>query len=299
MSCFLSEHISDEKFEKGTRALREYILTIDDVYSTHVLLKFNTHLLTHVPQSVKNFGALWASSTFSYEHYNGMLAKMFRSSQAVPLQICKNYTRFIGLQGKLLKLVQQNNISPCVGELLTSLSCGKTSHLAVRDGDLVLMGAAQPILLNVVFQNVVETFLYARIENDGNNVMSYKRFIYKISLYHVRDNQSLDVRLNCAAQLNDLSFLSITHMLKVLPRMVDARPHYVILGNKLIGTGEPLYINRTLQISSESFVSVVGDSDICAAYHPESTRKKCILTFSPTSPRRFLCYPLVNVLERD
>ncbi|KAK3911515.1 Halomucin [Frankliniella fusca] len=289
----------DEKFEKGTRALREYILTIDDVYSTYVLLKFNTHLLTHVPQSVKNFGALWASSTFSYEHYNGMLAKMFRSSQAVPLQICKNYIRFIGLQGKLLKLVQQNNISPCVGELLTSLSCGKTSHLAVRDGDLVLMGAAQPILLNVVFQNVVGTLLHALIENDGNNVMSYKIFIYKNSLYHVRDNQSLDVRLNCVAQLNALSFLSITHMLKVLPRMVDARPHYVILGNKLIGTGKPLYINRTLQISSESYVSVVGDSDICAAYHPESIRKKCILTFSPTSPRRFLCYPLVNVLERD
>lgn len=42
---------------------------------------------------MKQFGDLWAVSCFPYEHYNDILAKMFRSSQAVPQQICKVYLR--------------------------------------------------------------------------------------------------------------------------------------------------------------------------------------------------------------
>ncbi|KAE8745978.1 hypothetical protein FOCC_FOCC007340 [Frankliniella occidentalis] len=205
MSCFLREYISEEDFERGERALRRYVLTIEDVYGTNVLMKFNTHLLLHIPQSVKNFGALWASSTFSYEHYNGMLAKMFRSSQAVPLQICKNYVRFQGVKDDLLKLVERNNVPLCVTELLQSLSSEKHSLRAVKGGDLVLFGAPQYSQLNVISRNAIET---------------------------------------------------------------------------LLGT-------------------LVDDSKLSVAFKPESIRKKCLLTFYPNNAQRYLCYPLVYVLERD
>lgn len=56
-------------------------------------MKYNVHLLLHIPKSIKYFGALWAWSAFPYESYNYVLRKMLHSSQFVLKQICKSYLR--------------------------------------------------------------------------------------------------------------------------------------------------------------------------------------------------------------
>ncbi|KAE8745936.1 hypothetical protein FOCC_FOCC007297 [Frankliniella occidentalis] len=118
MSCFLSDHVTPEKYEKGTRALRKFVLTTEQVYGSPVLMKCNTHLLLHYPKSVKDFGALWAWSTLKYEHYNGFLGKMFKSSQSAQLQICKNYVRLQGIREQTFQVLQDINCPASVKKVL-------------------------------------------------------------------------------------------------------------------------------------------------------------------------------------
>lgn len=54
---------------------------------------FNVHLMLHIPKAVKDFGGLWTSSTFPYEHFNGVLTKFIKGTRSVPHQICRSYFR--------------------------------------------------------------------------------------------------------------------------------------------------------------------------------------------------------------
>lgn len=69
-------------------------------------MKYNIHLLLHFPKHVKMWGCLWAWSTFPYEHFNGVLCKLFKGTQDLPEQICKNY-----ILGRNVKIMISNMTS--------------------------------------------------------------------------------------------------------------------------------------------------------------------------------------------
>lgn len=300
MSCFLSDLVTPEKFARGTEALRKYVLTIEQIYNVPELMKYNTHLLLHIPKSVKNFGALWASSTFPFEHYNGVLAKMFRSSQAVPLQICKNYMRLQGLKEEL------NNFDArapyCMTKLLNNLACGKKSKHSFRvDRNLVFMGAAQFGVLSAIEQNRVERLIHnIPVDNTAGNVHLYNKFMYKNVKHHVEGCHRLQKRINCVVQIeNSSDFLSITHAVKIVTMEDIPRTLPVFLGFKLQPTDNVLCEDRQLGISSNLFVKVVRKTTECVAIFPHQIGKKCVFTFYPGDPLKYCCYPLVNLVERD
>lgn len=90
---FLKTNFTKNEGYEAKKALSEFVEEIENLYGKS-FYKFNIHLLLHVGTCVDNFGALWAHSGFIFENYNGILAKMYYSSQGVPQQICKNYMRF-------------------------------------------------------------------------------------------------------------------------------------------------------------------------------------------------------------
>lgn len=49
--------------------------------------------MTHLAASVKNWGPLWATSTFSFKSFNGTMLKYFNGTTHVPFQIMKRYLR--------------------------------------------------------------------------------------------------------------------------------------------------------------------------------------------------------------
>jgi len=81
MHIFLKKKIYDEEFAAAEAAIRTFIFEFNELYGVEYY-KFNCHLMLHIPESVRRFGALWASSTFPFEHYNGVLSKMFQSSHS-------------------------------------------------------------------------------------------------------------------------------------------------------------------------------------------------------------------------
>ena len=110
MQIFLGVKISPEQFKKARGALRKIVFQIDDLYGMQ-FFKFNVHLLLHIPASVKQYGALWATSAFPYEHYNGILGKLIKSSQAPAEQICKSYLRLTNVYKNSFSVFIGNNCS--------------------------------------------------------------------------------------------------------------------------------------------------------------------------------------------
>lgn len=88
MHLLLRDTVSQIDIRTAKQALEKFVYKVEHLYGPE-FLKFNVHFLLHLPDSVKQFGSLWAQSTLPFEHYNGVLAKMFKNSQWVPEQIFK------------------------------------------------------------------------------------------------------------------------------------------------------------------------------------------------------------------
>jgi len=83
-TCIILLHFGNE----GEKTLRKFVLHTERLYGPEYM-KFNVHLLLHIPKAVKFFGTLWAWST----SYNRILRDMIYNSQLILHQVCKSYLR--------------------------------------------------------------------------------------------------------------------------------------------------------------------------------------------------------------
>lgn len=86
---FNGSKITEAEYRSATNAIRTFVFDVQNLYKEGYM-KYNVHL----PESVKNFGALWVWSAFPYEDYNHILRKMLFSSRCVVQQICKSYLSY-------------------------------------------------------------------------------------------------------------------------------------------------------------------------------------------------------------
>lgn len=100
MYIFLQTHIPEDKFIAAKQALRTFVLQIEELYGDD-FMNYNIHLLLHIPASVKNYGALWAWSTFHFEGFNRTLKILFNDSQCITQQISKFYSRLRFINNKI------------------------------------------------------------------------------------------------------------------------------------------------------------------------------------------------------
>lgn len=107
---FSKDRFSIQEFNSAKRSLRQFVEDTETLYGKEYM-KFNIHLLLHTADNVKQFGALWAWSAFPFEHYNGILTKMFHNSQSVPQQICKSYLRLQNIKNSTVFLQQNCSVS--------------------------------------------------------------------------------------------------------------------------------------------------------------------------------------------
>ncbi|KAE8738884.1 hypothetical protein FOCC_FOCC015620 [Frankliniella occidentalis] len=300
MSCFLSDHISEESFEKGKAAIRKFVLSIEQLYGNAVLMKFNTHLLLHIPKSVEDFGGLWAWSTFKYEHYNGLLGKLFKSSQSAQLQICKNYLRLQGMRENARLMLEDDAVPACAKQVLEDFHHGRqTKYVFSANAHFKMLGVPLCGSLSIVQLNVVQRLLGIGVRN--HNVKFYKRFIYRNVLYHIKDNLLLKNRNNSVVRTTDADnkYVMITHAVKVETDEDVPQSKIIILAFKLEPTNDVLCGDWQLRISSKDILQVVSETNQCVGLLPQMLQRKCVYTFYPGDPDKFCCIPLANLHERD
>lgn len=88
VSLLLGENISPLHISESEGLLTEFVQEMETLYGINNVT-FNVHLCLHLPNTVRNWGPLWAQSAFVFESYNGIILDMIKSSQGVSLQIMK------------------------------------------------------------------------------------------------------------------------------------------------------------------------------------------------------------------
>lgn len=116
MFLLCKDIITAEDIKKCEKLVVDFVKQFETLYGkTHV--SFNVHLCLHLPESVSNWGPLWAHSGYIFESFNGEILKMFHGTQYVPLQIMKRFT-----YRQILLLLRDNALRNAVPECIQLFS---------------------------------------------------------------------------------------------------------------------------------------------------------------------------------
>lgn len=294
LHLLLRNKITSDDLQFATKALKKFVSSIPELYGMENA-KFNMHLLLHIPSAVKKFGALWATSTFPYEKYNGILKKIFKNTQAPPEQICKSYRR-LSITQELSSIVFSKNDCPeDIKQLYKKLVDYLKIKRCVEVGPyLRLFGAPKVISLTLAEKTLIEQFLNVYVENTA---ILYERFIYKNTLYHANIYTRLDKRNNSIVRLADNIFIEITKIITI--SILNIAEEKTIIIGQLFEILPDLEVcsDDDFGISSSIFSYIAIKTNRMIAISPHMLIDKCLKI---ELNEYFNCLiPLVNKIEED
>ena len=103
---YSSQSISGQDFQLGQCLLQQFYLRFSDLYGNYIHLhqlsivimqcyltgvkstSMNIHLLSHLPECVRQWGPLWAYTCFHFENMNGYLKLLFHGTRDMTKQVC-------------------------------------------------------------------------------------------------------------------------------------------------------------------------------------------------------------------
>ncbi|XP_039308606.1 uncharacterized protein LOC105204984 isoform X2 [Solenopsis invicta] len=296
MHIYLKDKIDKNELKIAKKALQKFVFKVETLYGQE-FVKFNVHLLLHIPEAVLNFGSLWAHSTFPYEHFNGILGKLFQNSQVVPKQICKSYLRLKTVDKISNTAFSHENCAVRAKTLFNRMLGSRKINLCVDYGPhLRLLGSSVNITLSITEQVSITELLQEDIV--ANDVQSYKRFIFKGILYHSTNYERLRKRENSTAQLTNGTYILITKILMI--RKINSNNYIcIIVGNKFLSLNLELPKDSEIQNSSKIYSSIVRKTEQITCILPESLKTKCIKIDYNSQRNQCIIMPLVNSTEID
>nr|XP_055061257.1 uncharacterized protein LOC129444550 [Misgurnus anguillicaudatus] len=282
---FAVYHLLQERIReaKVVIALKKFVREFQGLYGT-ANVSFNVHLMTHLAASVRNWGPLWATSTFSFEFFNGTLLTYFNGTTHVPVQIMKRYLRERSLTKKGATVMQ--NANKYVEDLFCELQgrkCSTDKSVQISAHVRVFAKSVQTDV-SVLHMLGIEDLLGVRVKQ----AYYYNRFIVKGILYHSDTNHCLQKRINSVVELQNGTLVRIVNL------VVSGVTHCVLV-KELVKSGRKLCRNTTLNIAS-SFVYQVSECNIVYAIHPESLTRKFVMV---KCREKVYVIPLPNNIERD
>lgn len=281
------EYVSEDDSFRAERHLGKFVDQVSELYNSK-FMKYNIHLLLHIPYYVERFGALWSWSNFPFETYNGVIKLMFKGYQYVPDQILKAYQRIQILEkyGNVFENPEANVEAQKHFQTLTKKYNFSYSH--ERENSFCTYGAPKAHKLNSIDKMTIENS--CKIELLTNDLTIYARFAIKNIRFHSFDYSGLTVRNNSVAQLVDGTFVQIRRLID----LNETHNLYIIFCQKYRVIDEMLCSHENFR--SKDICSVVELSD-SVIFEPVSRIKSkcCLIPYSD----KFVIFPLINNLERD
>ncbi|CAD6222033.1 GSCOCG00005298001-RA-CDS [Cotesia congregata] len=105
LSC---DVISDAMIEVARDLLNCFVRNFEQLYGLRYC-SINTHLLIHLPDSVRTLGPLWAHTCYESEDLNGQLLKLFHGTWHIDTQLTRSQTQFLTMT-RLIDLSQNENV---------------------------------------------------------------------------------------------------------------------------------------------------------------------------------------------
>lgn len=112
----LQDQIKTSSILMSELALKKFVIEFQRLYGK-CHMTFNVHLLTHITQSMKHWGPLWATSTFVFESNMGTLLKYFHGTQYAPSQIARKFMLWRELPEKAKSTITSSRVQSFVEKL--------------------------------------------------------------------------------------------------------------------------------------------------------------------------------------
>lgn len=81
--------ITSDDLLTADRLLKQFVAETEYYYGADAM-SFNVHQLTHVCQSVADWGPLWSHSGYGFESGNGRIVRTVHAAKGVISQVCRN-----------------------------------------------------------------------------------------------------------------------------------------------------------------------------------------------------------------
>lgn len=285
----LQEKVQHIQIDQAENALKKFVKGFEKLYGKENMT-FNVHLMTHISLSVRNWGPLWATSTFSFESFHGTLLKFFNGTTNVDSQIVKRFLKWRDINNKANTYMK--NAQDTVKGLFYDLqhNCLETANsLQLSDGVRVF---GNPCTVNLPVRHVL-----AIVELFGFRVKSgqcFERFIIDGVLFHSCNNTRLQKRNNSIVQLIDGTFCKII-CLVAFKNISCSNQMSCVLVKKLCPSGRRICRDPDLKLSSW-FIHEVTEVNAVYAVHPYCLKKKCVII---DVKEKVFVTSLPNNVERD
>lgn len=280
LHIFLREKIPPHDFEIGKSALKKFVIDIEKLYGKE-FMKYNIHLLTHIPEYILNYGALWAWSAFPFESYNSVIKHLFSGTQCIPDQICKSYCLLTYIKNNSHVLNDINCDPRTIQFFHNIMNQCHVKNSIIYEEDVRVFGKGKKISLTRILKFLVEQLLNTDI---NEQCLLYSRFIYKNILFHTESYTRMKKRNNCTVMLNNNLIVQLTHLLSVT--LTDENKKFILLGTEMQNTNEIMC--RSNNFSSASYSYVMRESDNIRCFNLSDLNSKCIkISFNEN-----LCYTI-------
>lgn len=289
LHILLQTKITAEELELAKKLLISFVEKIEEYYGQE-FMRFNVHILVHLPDFVKQFGALWAWSAFPFENYNGILKHLFHGTQCLPQQICKMYFRLRYVKSHSY-IFNSDRCSPMVRNQFLKLMNECKIKNCITYERLRLFG--KPKTFEVSLREKISIQLASNGKSIKNMAESFDRFIYENILYHTSENKRLVKRCNSYVQIEDDKIVNINKLIKVR-YVLESEPDYFILVNTMEPTNH--YLFQQGEVCLSKFSKCVKQCDQIRCYKLSAIKCKCVVI---PYKNYYYAFFLVNHVETD
>lgn len=247
---YLQPTLSTEDSVKARNCLLKFHELVEKVYNKEMNI-FNVHISVHVPDICEQWGALWDSSTFSYESKNGFLAKLYHGTVYQPDQILRNFTRRRVLQSRQVMngISAKPDLKKLYEMVLTNKKCRKS---VVRVENCILIGGLKKTVISQEVRRKIKSIEPYEVPV---TTFSAKRFIIKgivgnskrYTRLKKRRNHVFHTQQDGAVEIEDVFLCSFLNGLQKV----------FAFGKKLNPTEDILAGDHDMNIDSRDFIRSV------------------------------------------
>lgn len=318
LALLLSDQVAVEDVKKVDILLRNFVREFELLYGEEDL-RINIHFLTHLPQSVLDWGCLWSTSTFIPEWFNGELTKLCHGSQSVADQMAANYLLRLEVRHEVEELINEKSLpTHVVSQLKEYLDLPKNEEdddskgALVDDGKVKLLGQPKSQKAPTATQEeALKNFLSLKGYVDCPAVpfgkcLSYPRFklLSTRSIFTTTSYTLSPKRVNYCALMKDGTFLFIDEIVYFdSPPFPDCTQSFLFgrqLGtvHKETYTPDPIDgISFSVHPGQTSKLTGIGNNIV--AYKIEDVALKCVVAMKSDFVEKYVVTALVNKYETD
>lgn len=273
---YLSTEITENDLISGEIALNEFVCDLSVLYGNN-LCTYNVHLLTHLTDTVRNFGPLWNTSCFLFEAYNGQLVHMFSGTRYIPSQICKN----LADKSEIVKKSHTAFHSTTLKNLFSAIMYNERRvRNSISYGKVTLIGVRKCLSMS---DNALFVMIREWCGEQPISISAFRHFII--------DNHKFSAASRSAVRNNDIIMTTDGKIFLLQSILAISTKSYknVCVGIciELMSTSEQNYLD--LSIPGDGMLQII---------ELNTTKSLKFITCAQQS-QNILCIPLPNLLELD